>query len=1292
MNLKKFKLDSYNKIIDDYNNNQDIYMFFLYPLILKLKTKDFKDYKYSIFLKLKNKQPVPFKEYNTIKKYTKKNLDKDIQTIIKCIFSSDYIDKNNIYAIYYLKKHLSTKKQTSVNLINLLYRLLTNVPTKITGGGIFSYLKEKVGKPMANFRKEVKDKGTSKALTDKIKNKSINYSHRVILFIKNLFIKSTFILFDNLFVYNVDNQNYTKIDSSEDIINKICYSRTLMKNQKNKDKLREYINIEYNENDPNNYIKEVLKKIIFYLTTPEKERKYVDMLKLDFKKKTIDFNTEIFDSINSDINEFIAIYDSNYDSKIQSKKIEIDKKFNFKYYIFDYDNIKQLGDKKLVYEESIITLGKLIEDLLNSQDDKDYTSDIIQYIVMFLKKHSYKTYAYVFKNTHNKKLDMISDSGFVKLIALADYGVIYTFVKVQEYALTHLYYNLFLLYEIILILQHILIKKYPNFEEYISNTCNYIQLSYLYYLINFYILRAKKRSGILNLIFLGFPYTSKKYLNGIRKCIFAPISFLLKMLKKFNDKETSNLNIDIHVKNNIEHINNVFNNKIVKYTYLMNDTDYTFKKDLNPSILNNNILLFKSLIFYSSTTELNTSFMYYIFKIFSTYKKYLIFCTLDYIKSDDDDYKYYLNNFLINESINIIKDNNLFTTINNLKNTIIDFYLKNYLYNIDYYLNNPNESKRDYNKPQDKYLKIRSKYKLEDLIKTFIKKNINNKTMYNYKFADIIRNNDKYTPAFKEYYNENKENMKQNIDNYIELYNRIYNLDSKNKQTIIDDVISKNEINDRIMVDNTVYDKNNLYKKFKIDKNITYLDKLYNLICDIFIDYKKNYIKNRIIDNNLDKDIIEFIKYYEIIKNYQTDDSSYNKKFKQITDNTYLYIHEAIKYNINYYNTEQSGNNDIKYELLYLYCNTYILINHNHYYSKDKLVFFYYNFNLKHQFHHLLPFLYYMITHNIKKIKNKEKNIINSIILISLIINIISYKIIINSNINFDNVLNKIKDYFEKNTNIFTYILEIINKNNSADYDFTILESYINIWLKYNDNILIDKEVLDEITINISRLNGNYYIYNLFNIPNKIETVNNNIEINPSVALEDDDDDDDKLMKSLGYRSVPTEIEDILKTEMEATNEEASDEVEEEEEEVEKVIEEEVVEENVEDTSVRTTTVTSKSNYNQEMKRLEEEEEKRKKEEQEKRKFFIHKTSNDIQEKINEHREKNETINVNELLQAEMNKIKSDDSTKLSVKEIAQIFQTVMQQLKTGGTAKIKNDKLKLLIKYILSHLVSSKK
>jgi hypothetical protein len=173
MNLKKFKLDCYNKIIEDYSNNHDFYMFFLYPLIFKLKKQDIKNYNYSIFLKLKKKQPLSFNEYNVIKKYTKKNLDKDIHSTIKCIFWSDYIDKNNIYAIYYLKKHLSTKKQTPINLINLLYRLLTNAPTKISGG-MFDYTR----KYLSNKAKDIGNKVISnvknnlRILKEKVTNKN----------------------------------------------------------------------------------------------------------------------------------------------------------------------------------------------------------------------------------------------------------------------------------------------------------------------------------------------------------------------------------------------------------------------------------------------------------------------------------------------------------------------------------------------------------------------------------------------------------------------------------------------------------------------------------------------------------------------------------------------------------------------------------------------------------------------------------------------------------------------------------------------------------------------------------------------------------------------------------------------------------------------------------------------------------------------------------------------------------------------------------------------------------------
>uniref|UniRef100_A0A6C0CG98 Uncharacterized protein n=1 Tax=viral metagenome TaxID=1070528 RepID=A0A6C0CG98_9ZZZZ len=173
MNLKKFKLDCYNKIIEDYSNNHDLYMFFLYPLIFKLKKQDIKNYNYSIFLKLKKKQPISFNEYNVIKKYTKKNLDKDIRSTIKCIFWSDYIDKNNIYAIYYLKKHLSTKKQTPMNLINLLYRLLTNAPTKISGG-MFDDTRKYLSNKAKNFGNKVISnvKNNLRILKEKVTNKN----------------------------------------------------------------------------------------------------------------------------------------------------------------------------------------------------------------------------------------------------------------------------------------------------------------------------------------------------------------------------------------------------------------------------------------------------------------------------------------------------------------------------------------------------------------------------------------------------------------------------------------------------------------------------------------------------------------------------------------------------------------------------------------------------------------------------------------------------------------------------------------------------------------------------------------------------------------------------------------------------------------------------------------------------------------------------------------------------------------------------------------------------------------
>jgi len=136
MNLKLLKNTLYDKVIEDFDKNKDIYMFYLSPLIFKLKTKNFNNYDYSLFSNIKNKEVVAFKKYK-LTKYLKKDYENDLKIIIKIVFKSNYINKNNKYALYYIKKILS--KQTNLCYISLLYRLLTNA-NKITkgGAGIFS--------------------------------------------------------------------------------------------------------------------------------------------------------------------------------------------------------------------------------------------------------------------------------------------------------------------------------------------------------------------------------------------------------------------------------------------------------------------------------------------------------------------------------------------------------------------------------------------------------------------------------------------------------------------------------------------------------------------------------------------------------------------------------------------------------------------------------------------------------------------------------------------------------------------------------------------------------------------------------------------------------------------------------------------------------------------------------------------------------------------------------------------------------------------------------------------------
>lgn len=88
MNIKLLKNTLYNKVIEDFNKNKDSYMFYLSPLIFKLKTKNFNNYNYSLFSKIKHKEATTYENYK-IKKYLKKDYENDLKTIIKCIFKSN---------------------------------------------------------------------------------------------------------------------------------------------------------------------------------------------------------------------------------------------------------------------------------------------------------------------------------------------------------------------------------------------------------------------------------------------------------------------------------------------------------------------------------------------------------------------------------------------------------------------------------------------------------------------------------------------------------------------------------------------------------------------------------------------------------------------------------------------------------------------------------------------------------------------------------------------------------------------------------------------------------------------------------------------------------------------------------------------------------------------------------------------------------------------------------------------------------------------------------------------------
>jgi hypothetical protein len=77
-------------------------------------------------------------DFYKIKNYLKNDYCYDIKTIFKALFQSSYLTKNNEYALFYIKKLM--KKPSTINNINLIYRLLSDVKDTNKTGGEGSFL------------------------------------------------------------------------------------------------------------------------------------------------------------------------------------------------------------------------------------------------------------------------------------------------------------------------------------------------------------------------------------------------------------------------------------------------------------------------------------------------------------------------------------------------------------------------------------------------------------------------------------------------------------------------------------------------------------------------------------------------------------------------------------------------------------------------------------------------------------------------------------------------------------------------------------------------------------------------------------------------------------------------------------------------------------------------------------------------------------------------------------------------------------------------------------------------
>jgi hypothetical protein len=574
MNLKLLKSKLYEEIINDFNKNKDVYMFYLSPIIFKLKTKDFSNYKYSLFSKIKNKELTTFKHYK-LKKYLKKDYEKDLKTIIKIVFKSDYIDKNNKYALFHIKKILSRK--TKLCYINLIYRLLTDI-NKIPGGAVLNFnFKENFNKVYVSAASKASNLYTylniaSKPLFNLPKDKLTKLYYKYYDNFKNTIFKEyanndDFINSNILIKIDIKLNQYITID--DNIINKIYIQNSIIDNEIISKKFKKSYNMlnsfNYSINIENIFEGIRDKSMIKIASINKLLYNPSDILYGNYANKTIENIT--FDDIN--IMNIITSYNELYNhikSNNDDPNTYLSLIFRFYYNLILYDYIKLFNIKEeeyskyqlqisIDYSEIFTNSQKQIkcinEDCKTFDNTKYYTAFIIFYLYIY-NLNILNTY-YINENTLFNKTSITLDDYFKnkkiidKLITHVDYYIIETYDKlyVDEYI-----YDSFEQYlHLNDLIELYIYKKFIITENIIFNVKNDDKLVNYSLLLNLYI---KTNIRYLNLIIsklndkLGHLENVD---NKTHKNISKYISYLNKIIGIFNIEDINLSNIPDNIDN-----------------------------------------------------------------------------------------------------------------------------------------------------------------------------------------------------------------------------------------------------------------------------------------------------------------------------------------------------------------------------------------------------------------------------------------------------------------------------------------------------------------------------------------------------------------------------------------------------------------------------------------------------------------------------------------------------------------------------------------------------------------------